>query len=211
MPFAALTDGRRDSGERYTFFHLPSASVLPFIEEKEKQVGNSLLAPAQSRVDGFPVLRYANEEARAIAAIYGTEETIGGSAPKADFVKRAKNYNIIHLAAHAALNSSNPLFSSIALGAGEGGTGALSVSEIYDLDLAQARLIVLSACETQLGPCSKGDDIIGLNRAFTYAGAPTVITSLWSVDDESTNILMKEFYKNLKQGEVPGRARRSRS
>lgn len=209
MPFAALYDGRRDLGEQYTLFYLPSASVLPFIEEKEKRVGNSLLALSQSRVDGLPVLRYANEEARAIAAIYGTEATIGGSASKADFVRLAKDYNIIHLAAHAALNSSNPLFSYVALGDGEGGTGALSVSEIYDLDLTQARLIVLSACETQLGPYSKGDDIVGLNRAFIYAGTPTVIASLWSVDDEATNILMKEFYKNLKQGMGKAEALRS--
>jgi CHAT domain-containing protein len=59
---------------------------------------------------------------------------------------------------------------------------------------------VLSACDTQLGKLSKGDDLVGLNRAFIYAGTPTVVASLWSVDDESTSLLMRSFYTHLKQG-----------
>jgi CHAT domain-containing protein len=68
------------------------------------------------------------------------------------------------------------------------------------MDLARTNLVVLSACQTQLGAQSKGDDIVGLNRAFIYAGASSVIASLWTVDDETTSLLMKSFYGHLKQG-----------
>jgi len=58
-------------------------------------------------------------------------------------------------------------------------------------------LVVLSACQTQKGEVSKGDEIVALNRAFLYAGTPSVIASLWSVNDESTSTLMKHFHAHL--------------
>jgi hypothetical protein len=61
-------------------------------------------------------------------------------------------------------------------------------------------MVTLSACRTQLGSRSDGDDIVGLSRAFIYAGAPTVVASLWSVDDEATAALMTAFYTHLKDG-----------
>jgi CHAT domain-containing protein len=79
--------------------------------------------------------------------------------------------------------------------------GNLEVHEIYGLDLARADLVVLSACQTQLGAQSAGDDVVGLNRAFIYAGAPTVVASLWTVDDEATGSFMTAFYKHLRQGQ----------
>ena len=62
----------------------------------------------------------------------------------------------------------------------------------------KSSLVVLSACETELGKLSSGDELVGLTRAFIYAGTPSVIASLWNVDDSSTAILMASFYKNLK-------------
>jgi hypothetical protein len=84
--------------------------------------------------------------------------------------------------------------------------GFLDLHEVYTLDLARADLVVLSACQTQLGAHSGGDDIIGLNRAFIYAGAPSVIASLWSVNDEATSLLMTAFHTHLKQGMGKARA-----
>ena len=75
--------------------------------------------------------------------------------------------------------------------------GELDVHEIFTLDL-NAYLIVLSACQTGLGHLTNGDELVGLSRAFIYAGTPSVISSLWMVEDESTAYLMEEFYKNLK-------------
>ena len=71
--------------------------------------------------------------------------------------------------------------------------------EVYGLDLDRADLVVLSACQTQVGELSAGDEVVGLTRAFLY-GAPTVVSSLWSVDDAATGALMARFYKHLLAG-----------
>ena len=76
----------------------------------------------------------------------------------------------------------------------------MEVHEVYRLDLKKADLVVLSSCQTQLGKQSLGDDIVSLNRAFIYAGTPTVIASLWSVKEQPTAELMIAFFKNLKNG-----------
>jgi len=75
--------------------------------------------------------------------------------------------------------------------------GLLTVNEVFGLDL-NASLITLSACQTGLGDVSRGDEVVGLSRAFLYAGTPAVIVSLWSVADQPTAILMTEFYKLLR-------------
>jgi CHAT domain-containing protein len=75
--------------------------------------------------------------------------------------------------------------------------GRLEVREIFGMDL-KANLVVLSGCDTALGKLSTGDELIGLTRAFIYAGTPSVVASLWNVDDSSTAQLMASFYRNLK-------------
>src|SRR5262249_57174226 len=75
--------------------------------------------------------------------------------------------------------------------------GRLEVREIFGMDL-KANLVVLSGCDTALGKLSTGDELVGLTRAFIYAGTPSVVASLWSVDDNSTAQLMASFYRNLK-------------
>lgn len=200
LPFAALTDGKHYLGEQYKLIHFPSASVLPLIKEKDKPVGTRVLAMAQSQAEGTSILQHVNKEAEVVAGLYNTRAFTNGSMSVADFTNRAGDYSIIHIAAHAELNPSNPLFSHIVLGPDKEGGGRLKLKEIYNLDLKETGLVVLSACDTNLGPYSKGDDIIGLNRAFIYAGTPAVIASLWSVDDESTSELMQAFYTSLKQG-----------
>lgn len=102
---------------------------------------------------------------------------------------------LVHFATHGYLDSSHPLFSGLALS-----DGILSLPDIFGLDL-QAHMVVLSACNTGIGELSAGDEIVGMTRAFMYAGSPTVVASLWSVSDESTAALMKEFYQGLKKGE----------
>lgn len=74
----------------------------------------------------------------------------------------------------------------------------LHTDEVFELNL-KADLVTLGACETGLGQLSRGEGLIGLTRAFMYAGAPSVVVSLWS-EDESTAELMKLFYQNLRDG-----------
>ena len=92
---------------------------------------------------------------------------------------------------------------------GAPGDGALTVGDVYGLDLFRAGLVVLSACQTQLGAQSRGDDIVGLTRAFIFAGSPSVVASLWSVDDQATGLLMTSFYQHLRNGDSKAEALRA--
>jgi CHAT domain-containing protein/Tfp pilus assembly protein PilF len=200
LPFAALTDGQRFLADEYALFALPSASVLRFVQQKRKTGPPSVLAFAQAQPPGLPALGFADREVRAIAGLFGAQPTAGQAATESAFVAEAPKRSLLHLAAHGQLNEGNPLFSRIVLGPDGKNDGGLEVHEVYRLDLAAADLVVLSACQTILGAQSAGDDIVGLNRAFIYAGAPTVVSSLWTVDDEATGRLMEAFYAHLKQG-----------
>lgn len=201
VPFAALTDGRRYFAESHALFNLPSASVLRFIRKRQGgPAGARMLAVAQSGSEGSPLLRHADAEVKAVADLYATQPLTAGRATKAEFMKRAGGYGIIHIAAHAVIDTYSPLFYHIVLGAGKDDSGLLTVREIYTLNLAKTNLVVLSACQTELGGHGHGDDIVALNRAFMYAGAQSVIASLWTVDDESTGYLMVSFYRHLKDG-----------
>jgi len=200
VPFVALTDGRRYFGDDHAISYLPSASILQSLRHRIHGSRDRVLAVAQSRAAGLPSLQFVDEEAASVAKVYRTQPLLTSRATKAEFLKRASDYKVLHIAAHAELNAVSPLFSRIRLSPDDNDGGTIEVREIYGMDLAKTNLVVLSACETQLGALSKGDDIVGLNRAFIYAGASSVIASLWTVNDEATSLLMKEFYRHLKEG-----------
>ena len=108
------------------------------------------------------------------------------------------NYRIVHIATHGLLDVERPQFTGVVLSL-VGNTkadGFLRTDEIFNLKMRPA-LVMLSACETGLGKEKRGEGVIGLTRAFMYAGAPTVGVSLWSVADKSTAELMTDFYKRL--------------
>ncbi len=115
--------------------------------------------------------------------------------------RQLDNYRVLHFATHGLLDAARPQFTGLALSlVGEGDAdGFLRVGEVFNLKLG-APLVMLSACETGLGKEKRGEGVIGLTRAFMYAGAPTVGVSLWSVADRSTAELMPDFYKRLLAG-----------
>ncbi len=197
LPFAALYDRQKYLNDAYTLYLLPSASVLKFIGGKRKSDKSQVLALGYQ---GNPPLAYVQKEVHAIAQQYETQVLIGKNATESAFRTIASNFSILHLAAHGQLNTGSPLFSRIMVASDQEQDGMLEVHEVYELNLVQTDLVVLSACDTQLGRQSRGDDIIGLTRAFMYAGTSSVIASLWKVDDYATYILMKEFYTHLKRG-----------
>lgn len=116
--------------------------------------------------------------------------------------KDLKNYRIMHVATHGLLNAERPQFTGLVLSlvGNKSGDGFLRTDEIFNLKLG-APLVMLSACETGLGKEKKGEGVIGLTRAFMYAGAPTVGVSLWSVADRSTAELMTDLYKRMLTGQ----------
>lgn len=106
-------------------------------------------------------------------------------------------FKYIHFATHGFVNSSNAHFSGLALtNAGKNEDNILYSSEIYNLNM-QADLVCLSACETGLGQNLSGEGLIGLGRAFFYAGARNLMVSLWKVPDKSTSLFMIDFYQQL--------------
>ena len=209
VPFSALYNGEKYLSEEYQITHLPSASVLPFIQNKlnnnpnqEKILSMSYPRPLDSR--GLTALTGAAEEARNLAELYGTEPFIGSrKATEENLRTEVAGKDIVLLASHGILNDESPLRSHIVLapsGENSDTDGLLTVQEVYGLDLTAANLVVLSACETAGGKLSSGDDLVGLTRAFIYAGTPSLVATLWAVNDESTKILMVQFHKNIKDG-----------
>ncbi len=106
------------------------------------------------------------------------------------------NYRVIHVATHGLLDAQRPQFTGVVLSlvGNKANDGFLRTDEIFNLRMNPS-LVMLSACETGLGKEKRGEGVIGLTRAFMYAGAPTVGVSLWSVADKSTADLMTDFYK----------------
>ncbi|HET9486546.1 MAG TPA: CHAT domain-containing tetratricopeptide repeat protein [Chryseosolibacter sp.] len=106
-------------------------------------------------------------------------------------------YDFLHFATHGIVDESSPELSRIFLQPyGNTEDGNLFAGEIYNLEL-NADLVTLSACETGLGKIQKGEGVIGLSRALAYAGASHILVSFWNVADESTALLMKDFYSNI--------------
>src|SRR3989440_3138720 len=122
------------------------------------------------------------------------------------------NYRVVHVATHGLLDAERPQFTGVVLSlvGNKDNDGFLRTDEIFNLRMG-APLVMLSACETGLGKEKRGEGVIGLTRAFMYAGAPTVGVSLWSVADKSTAELMTDFYKRLlspdKAASAPGSMR----
>jgi len=144
-------------------------------------------------------LSYAAQEAQAVAELFGVQPSLEDQATEQVVKSQSSSAGILHLAAHGSLNPYTPLFSRLWLTPQGEEDGRLNVYEIYSLNLSKVNLVVLSACQTQLGEVSAGDEIVSLNRAFLYS-TPTVVASLWSVDDEASGYFMEQFYKNLIQG-----------
>jgi CHAT domain-containing protein len=200
LPFAALTDGKRYLDDNHMLFYLPSVSALRYIRQNQKPGGGRLLALAYGEGQGLPFLRYANDEAQAVAKLYGANARIGDAATTSAFRASAGDYDILHLVSHYQPNTITPIFSSLILAPGEDANGSLELHDVYGMELKKADLVVLSVCQSNSGAHSRGDDITGLSRAFLYAGASTVIASLWNVDDRATSELMTSFYKRLQEG-----------
>jgi MYXO-CTERM domain-containing protein len=183
------------------------------------EVGDKTKARASRQ---FAALRHAADEARSIVTTLTGATTLEGAAATEASLKALHAPKILHVsthgffdrddeALHAApdekpLHIENPLLrSGLAFaGANRGGVGKedglLTALEASQLDLWGTKLVVLSACETGMGQAKNGDGVYGLRRAFTMAGAETVVMSLWQVDARATTDLMKAYYQGLSAG-----------
>jgi CHAT domain-containing protein len=149
-------------------------------------------------------LWFTRREADSIAALARD----GGARKLVDFeasLDRIKGdeltaYRVVHFATHGLLNNKHPELSGLVFSLvddrGRPRDGFLPAYEVYNLRL-NADLVVLSACQTALGEEIRGEGLVGLTRAFMYAGTPRVVASLWRVPDSATAALMQRFYRAL--------------
>lgn len=211
LPFAALFDGERYLVDDYTLTTLPSASTLSYLVNTQTTDATSALVLGNPHTDvpNLPKLPESENEAITVAALFNSTALIQDSATEQQFKTGASQSTILHLAAHGSYNKQSPLFSTLYLAPTEDEDGRLEAHEIYELDLSQTQLVVLSACESQVGSADTGDEITALNRAFLYAGTSAVIATLWQVDDAATAQLMTTFYTAIQAGEPPAQALRT--
>ncbi len=209
VPFAALvtpTTGRY-LVEDFTLFFAPSTTVLALCSRNAKQLllshAETLLSvgnPAFDRASypGLPDLPAAEFEAQQVAQIYGSTALTGARAQKATFLELLKRTDVVHFAGHYVADEHTPMRSRLLL-AGNGKTDdSLTAAEVYGKPLSQIRLVVLSACQTELDRYDNGEGMIGIARTFLAAGAPLVVASQWPVDSGATAELMINFHRNRK-------------
>lgn len=195
IPFEALLT---ESTETMSF------SKMPFLLQRQKIVYNSSVEfylkdykPQKNKklLGVFPVfentnqqLTYSIDEANVIENEMSSTLLMKGKATKINFKENYSNYGILHLSTHA--NSGDFIIPASIDFYDE----KLFINELYSLDL-NPELVVLSACETGVGKLHKGEGAMSIARGFQYAGAQNILFSLWKINDQSTSMIMKSFYK----------------
>lgn len=219
LPFEALLTARsnRPAAELpyllrdQSISYIPSASVLSWLGKPRTSLPEGERA---LRLVAFADPVYGSEGAEGPQRLEGTEREVAeieGLYPKEEVLvfrrEQATEANVsagsvsraerIHIASHGYFDPKRPEYSGLWLTRTDGtDDGLLRVYEIFGLDL-NADLVVLSACETGLGQRVTGEGLVGITRAFLYAGTPSVVVSLWQVSDTSAPLLMPSFYRTL--------------
>jgi CHAT domain-containing protein len=199
LPFHALFDGERYLIDDFNVSYAPSASICALSNTRRTNRSGPCL------ILGIPDA-YAPrilDEVRAVAAAVGEPEVyLGPEATLEVLKKRGPLSRSIHIATHGYFRQDNPLFSSVRLG-----DRYLNVYDLYDLELP-VELLTLSGCATGLNAVTAGDELLGLARGLLYAGAQSLLLTLWDVDDASTATLMTFYYDLITQGIGKARALR---
>lgn len=226
LSFAALPhpeDGRY-LVQTHETVHLDSASVLqlqrrldPTPERTPRTNGGIVLVASPDYQGNSSRLFYAEREAEAITELVTDQELVrllGADATLANLRDiELGRFRVLHFATHGEVDPLEPSRSYLQLARAEGAEDTagsrsrLSLLDIYRLRLDSTELVVLSACETAMGREIRGEGLISLARGFIYAGADTVVATLWRVHDRYTAELMAEFYRGmLEEGMVPSAA-----
>ncbi len=221
VQFSSLPYLIRDHTINYAY----SANILFLEHMAKRKTNNKVLAFAPEYKED--TIEFKNEklaliplpgvqhEVDLIAEKMKTSLFSGRMASESNFRSHCADYGILHLAMHAFINDSLPAFSRFAFTQPENhhqtmpreNDGWLNTADIYNLDL-NARLTVLSACNTGTGALRKGEGIISLARGFLYAGCPSIIMTKWAVKDNAGTKIMSSFYHNLRKGSATDEALR---
>lgn len=186
--------------DRFSISYEFAASLM--LQKKDRQVTDSpsiLLCAPVTFPQGLSDLPATEQEVTRIATLFPARARVALHEVANEATIKSQNlsaFDYLHFATHGVADEVSPGQSRLSLTAAPPEDGDLYTGEIYTLNL-HAKLAVLSACETGLGKLSKGEGVIGLSRALIYAGAENLVVSFWNVSDESTAVLMENFYTNL--------------
>ena len=188
IPLHALELSKEPLIKKFGVLYLQNVTLLGFFRNNLQEI-QTCTAIGQFKGNEKD---FFYREAKEVARIFNSTALI--DPPKSELMKFIKS-DLLHFATHGQYDRENPLNSQISLN----DTEKFTVKEIFGLEL-NANLVTLSACESGFNKYKVGDELIGLTRALTYAGARSIIVSLWRVSDQSTYELMLSFYRNLKKG-----------
>ncbi|MGB7349119.1 MAG: CHAT domain-containing protein, partial [Candidatus Acidiferrales bacterium] len=191
LPFHALFDGERYLIDSHTISYAPSATIFALCQQKASVARGAPLVLGIPDAQAPLIL----DEAKSVARTLANAELVLGSAANEQVLRtKGLHSRLIHVATHGTFRQDNPMFSGIRLG------GAyLSLYDLYQLKL-EADLVTLSGCATGLNVITAGDELLGLIRGLLYAGARSLLLSLWNVHDQSTAEFMGQFYKRYQAG-----------
>jgi len=194
LPFHALRRGEKYLCDAFTISYAPSASVFFACQEKPAGANTSSLVFGIADERAPQIL----EEAQSVASLLPQSTLrVGNEATSSLLREKGPRTGLLHIATHGVYRQDNPMFSGIRLG-----DGYLNLFDLYQMRL-NANLVALSGCATGMNFVAAGDELLGLQRGLFYAGASTLLLSLWDVHDQSTSELMQLFYREyLRTGEM---------
>jgi len=194
LPFEALKD---DQGkylvEKYAISYVPSLNVLKYCKSKNSGLKQDLVAYGDPLGD----LKYARNEVKKLQTLFARSKVLIGTEVTPESIRASiAEGDVVHFACHGVYDPVRPLDSALIVTGSNGKACPLTVTEIMGMKFTPY-LVTLSACDTGLARLSGGDELIGLVRGFFVAGAPSLLTTLWPIDDAPTSLLMNRFYENL--------------
>ena len=163
---------------------------------------------SENNSSGFGKLNGNVPSMEEVSALFGGVPFSNSDASRQNFVENVANFRMVYLATHAKANTDENGFSFIILAEGSG-YDTVFVKDIYNLPPLAADLVFLGACETGSGKRYEGEGIISLARSFLYAGANSIVTTLWSINDESNRELTLHFFQNINDGQPKNEALRN--
>lgn len=172
--------------------------------------GQNALAMNDTVRSGLGELSWVSDEVSGISNHFVTQPFVEEQATEKTFKQLSSEYAVVHVASHGLLNEDEPMYSKLVFAPFDTDSindGYLNTQEIFNLNVP-AEMVVLSACNTGRGEVVTGEGILSLANGFFYAGSKSLVMTLWTANDQSSALIMDQFYKNLAQGESKSQALR---
>ncbi len=215
LPFDMLVKDEAYLLETANISYANSIASLFELKQKQHESKQNVLAFAPSfnglerktAERDFGKLLNNDEEVQQIQSYFETNIYSDSTATLENFMSFAPHQNIIHLATHASANDEFPDYSYLAFSESSNEENVLYIKDLYNMSL-NADMVTLSACQTGIGKLQQGQGVMSLSKGFYYAGAKSLVNTLWKINDKSTVKLMEFFYEGLSKGNSKSEALR---